>query len=231
MRFSQFIRISFVFVGFLFITLLSSGTCFGSPQVPGSTPEENKCTVCGYIGNFVLSTLVWKINVPITWTNYYDNSEGFRGAIFGKGWYPKVLSFKNGNFKIGFFLFEFRPVELVFVWFFILRNWNSYRINAEGSYLALIPIHLHFFHIKLRCIRMLWFSIMNFLIFVENIVKICRQNFIVIDKNLFFFVTEKFHKKTHSPYIYLLMILIPSISIDMSWFNKNNKKEKLGWEN
>jgi hypothetical protein len=111
-----------------------------------------------------------------------------------------------------------------------LRNWNSYRINAEGSYLALIPIHLHFFHIKLRCIRMLWFSIMNIVIFGESIVKICRQGFLTIDKNCFFFVTEEFHKKTHSPYIYLLMVLIPSISIDMSYFYKNNKNEKVSWE-
>ena len=229
MRFFRFIRIVFVFVGFLFITLLSSGTCFGSSQVPVSPNKEDKCIVCKYIGNFVLSTLVWKINVPITWTNYYDNSEGFRGAIFGKGWYPKALSFKNGNFKIGFFLFEFRPVELVFVWFFILRNWKSYRINDKESTLPLIPIHLHFFHIKWRCVRMLWFSIINIIMFVVSIKSICRK-VKCCDDHVYFFVTEEFHKKTFNGYIYLLTLLIPSISIDMSWFNKNNKKEKVSWE-
>lgn len=213
------------FCRFLFITLcLSSGTCFWSSDVD-STSEENKCTVCGYIGNFVLSTLVWRVNVPITWTNYYDNSEGFRGTILGKGWYPKNLRFKNGNFKIGFFLFEFRPVELVFVWFFILRNWNSYHINEE-CWLGLIPIHLHFFHIKLRCVRMLWFSIMNILAFIDC----CKLKGKVSDAHLCFFVTEEFHKKTHRPYIYLLTLLIPSISIDMSYFYKNNKNEKISWE-
>ena len=188
MRFFRFVRIAFVFVGFLFITLLSSGTCFGStgPSTPVIPNKEDKCIVCKYIGNFVLSTLVWRINVPITWTNYYDNSEGFRGAIFGKGWYPKNLSFKNGNFKIGFFLFEFRPVELVFVWFFILRNWNSYHINEE-CWLGLIPIHLHFFHIKLRCVRMLWFSILNIIAFVDCIESICRKRKCE-DGSMFFFV-------------------------------------------
>lgn len=222
MRFFRFVKNCFC--RFLFITLcLSSGTCFGDSDV-GSIPEENKCTVCGYIGNFVLSTLVWRINVPITWTNYYDNSEGFRGTILGKGWYPKNLRFKNGNFKIGFALFEFRPVELVITGF-LFWKYGLERLE-ECFYVSFLPIRFYCFHIKLWCIRMGWFNPGNIYIFFTSIMALLQKNPLK-DTVPQFFITETYHNAKHSGYIFLLSTLIPYISIDMSYFYKNNKNEEI----
>ena len=224
MRFFRFVRISVVFCRFLFIILcLSSGTCFGA--YTGETlitDKKDECIVCGYIGNFILSTLVWRVNVPITWTNYYDNSEGFRGAIFGKGWYPKALSFKNGNFKIGFFLFEFRPVELVIDGFFLLKY--EFARFAESLFVGFIPIRFYCFHIKLWCIRMGWFNPGNIAIFCWSIYSILKKDLLEDDCPQFF-IPEKYHSKKHSGYIFLLSTLIPYISIDMSWFLTKNKTQ------
>ncbi len=74
-----------------------------------------------------------------------------------------------------------------------------------------------------------WFNPGNIFIFAVSIEPIWKN--IAMDDSMYcFFITKKYHKAKHSGYIFLLSTLIPYISIDMSYFYKNNKKEKVSWE-
>lgn len=209
----------------------------------GSNIEDlfNKDISIGLVAtNVGLSAMLWKlIPYPVLRSYIIGNKEMFYGFSNGVCWYPRRLNFMNGDLRIGFFCLECRPLELIVnlihykcsCWLSTLRATCQKETAKNVKYFYylgnMIPCYLYFLHLKYKFIRICFFS------FFATLRAICSISTPLWREWLAMYYWSELKKKhvqsgDNKKKLFigdLIFLLIPYVSIDISWWGKNIKNE------
>ena len=191
--------------------------------------------------NVGLSAMLWKlISYPVLRSYIIGNKEVFYGFSNGVCWYPRRLNFMNGDLRIGFFCLECRPLELIVNFIhFRCSNWlntlqgtcydtkEQQRIRYFYYLGNMIPCYLYFLHLKYKFIRICFFS------FFATLRAICSISTPLWREWLAMYYWSELKKQhvwseDNKKKLFigdLIFLLIPYVSIDISWCGKNIKNE------
>ena len=229
------LRLVFVFLFLLFIGG-NKVLCSGAPSDDSKiTPVVPKISCLARSLHVTSAIIIYKLLPPPTLTTQYRRAEGCYGFTNGIGLYPGWGRFMNGDLKIGFLFFEHRSWEIIPKLIqLLLCKCKGYEYQYDYYYFVamflIFPLSLSILSIKYKFLRMNMFSILEVLAWgvrefgdVEGV----KELSLLMSPFLF----SSYNKELFGNFFLgLIIFFFPRVSIDMSYFYKNNKNEKLGWE-
>ena len=167
---------------------------------------------CLYV---VFTCFVFKILSPPTWRKEGQGYELYYGLQQGAGlWWEH-----KKNLTFGIFIFEHRTFEFI-IYGLIRPKIEDHDVWKSWIYpLLFLSLSFSFFGVKYKFLRLTFFHLMD----VIRLLDFCQKEH--VDEELdspWYTKKDVFKPSSLASFIYSLL---PRVSIDMSWFYKNNNAE------